>query len=85
MGIENIRSLGASNMLIYDLKGVLSEDDVDFLDYEESHKESCYYWSGWIYWFSFIKMLLETGAEVVGVDCLSDYYDVNLKKEELKY
>ena len=30
MGIENIRSLGASNMLIYDLKGVLSEDDVDF-------------------------------------------------------
>ena len=30
MGIKNIKSLGASSMLIYDLKGVFSEDDVDF-------------------------------------------------------
>jgi UDP-glucuronate 4-epimerase len=29
-------------------------------------------------------MLLETGAEVIGVDCLSDYYDVNLKKARIK-
>lgn len=30
MGIENIRLLGASSMLIYDLKSVFSEDVVDF-------------------------------------------------------
>lgn len=35
--------------------------------------------------FHLSKMLLETGAEVIGVDCLSDYYDVNLKRQELKY
>ena len=34
--------------------------------------------------FHLSKMLLETGAEVVGVDCLSDYYDVNLKKGRIK-
>jgi len=30
------------------------------------------------------KSLLEKGCRVVGVDCLSDYYDVNLKNERLK-
>ena len=34
--------------------------------------------------FHLSKRLLETGAEVVGVDCLSDYYDVNLKKARIK-
>ena len=30
------------------------------------------------------KALLERGEEVVGIDNISDYYDVNLKKNRLK-
>lgn len=34
--------------------------------------------------FHLSKMLLESGAEVLGIDCLSNYYDVNLKTARLK-
>jgi UDP-glucuronate 4-epimerase len=34
--------------------------------------------------FHLSKMLLESGADVLGLDCLSDYYDVNLKKDRIR-
>ena len=34
--------------------------------------------------FHLSKMLLESGAEVLGIDCLSEYYDVNLKNARIK-
>ena len=34
--------------------------------------------------FHLSKMLLESGAEVLGIDCLSNYYDVNLKNARTK-
>ena len=33
--------------------------------------------------FHLAKKLLASGNEVIGFDCLSDYYDVNLKKQRL--
>ena len=40
--------------------------------------------SGGFIGFHLSKMLLESGAEVLGIDCLSDYYDVNLKNARIK-
>ncbi len=34
--------------------------------------------------FHLSKILLENGYEVVGLDCINDYYDVNLKYDRLK-
>jgi UDP-glucuronate 4-epimerase len=34
--------------------------------------------------FHLSRRLLENGVKVVGLDCLNDYYDVNLKRDRLK-
>jgi len=34
--------------------------------------------------FHLVKKLIERGDEVVGLDCINDYYDVNLKYDRLK-
>ena len=33
--------------------------------------------------FNFAKFLLEKKYKIIGIDNLNDYYDVNLKKEDL--
>ena len=34
--------------------------------------------------FHLSKSLLEDGIEVLGIDNINDYYDINLKKDRLK-
>lgn len=35
--------------------------------------------------FAVAQRLLDEGYNVVGIDCMSDYYDVNLKKPASRY
>ena len=35
--------------------------------------------------FHIAQLLLNEGNEIIGVDNLSDYYDVNLKKLEIRF
>ena len=36
------------------------------------------------YWISYLNKIIKKKNKVIGIDNLSDYYDVKLKKERLK-
>ena len=36
----------------------------------------------WLHWVPCIKKILENGFTVLGIDALTDYYSVSLKKTE---
>ena len=37
----------------------------------------------WFYWFSLSKKTFQEDHEIIGIDNLNNYYDVNLKKSRL--
>ena len=66
--------------MIFDVKSIFNKDEVD----GDFNVNSSYRMRGF-YWFHTVKSLIARGDNVIGIDSLNDFYDVNLKKIDLKF
>ena len=54
---------------------------LDLINFErKKEKNSSCDRCGWFHWLPYIKRLLDEGWRIIGLDCMSDYYDVALKE-----